>query len=286
MPSLEYENLELIRKNPSRDGEAYRGIIEGQDTLVKVVGDPEEREWLRHEATILARLEGSRHVPALYDLQEDEGEGKTYLAEEFVEGTSLEKILGTELNERKRITPLPPIDAAGLVNRIGAAEMDLLSRGVMYRDLQPTHVVFAEDDRRAVLVDLGLASADSYIDEHGTRRWRQTTPNGIYSTMSPAELRGEDMSEADVVYRLAVIYHTAITGEFPFSHPKRAEIETWVENPTFNLSDKLTPDGKELFENALYGDPRRQIKSVELFLRHLNRLKHKTVTASASPTPA
>lgn len=272
-----YKALELFAKNASRDGETYRGDVEGRDTLVKVVSDPEERHWLRHEARILEKLSDTSHAPKLYNFVEGE-DNKSYLAEQFVEGTSLKEILGgIELDEHQPIEPMTPVDAAGIVNRIGAAEIDLLTRGVMYRDLQTAHIVFAKDDRRAVFIDMGLATDDSYIDANGTRKWRQTEANGIHTTMSPNELKGGDMTEADVVYRLAVIYHVALTGELPFKQPKRPEMAEWIKNPRFTLSNRLTGDGRELFENALFGDPKRQIKSVDLFLAHMNRLKHKTI---------
>lgn len=277
----DYQNLELIRNNPSRDGEAYRGVIHGQDTLVKINTDPHERTWLHYEASILQRLSDSPHVPGLYDIQDSE-DNKTYLAEQFVPGVSLRAIIGAELDERRTIEPLSPNDAAGIINRIGAAELDLIQHGVMYRDLQTDHIIFADDDHRAVFVDLGLASDDSYTDENGVRKWRQTPHSGLYATMSPSELRGEDMSEADVVYRLAVLYHLTLTGKLPFDHPQqRQDINEWVNNPTFELSDKLTPEGRELFENALLNDPQRQIKSVELFLHHINRLKAHTIKTEA-----
>ena len=274
MPEIDTDRLELVRKNPSRDGEAYRGEIDGKDTLVKMVTDPVERDWLRHEVRILEQLEGSPHVPELYSYKEVDG--KAYLAEQFVPGTSLNELLDLKDND-ERGTPLVPHEACGVINRIGAAEQDLLQRGIMYRDLQGEHVIFANDDRRAVFVDLGLATNDVYTDDDGNYRWRQTDPNGTYKTMSPAELRGEDMSEADVVYRLAVLYHLAITGELPYEHPKRSEIESWANDPHFKLSPRLTDDGRELFENALLGDPDRQIKSIETFLIHMNRLKNQTV---------
>lgn len=277
----DYQDLELIRKNPSRDGEAYRGMVHGCDTLIKVNEDPNERNWLHYEASVLQRLSDSPHVPDLYDIQDSE-DNKTYLAEQFIPGTSLRDVLEYTHDRSRTATPLAPTDAAGVINRLGAAEIDLMNHGVMYRDLQTDHVIFADDDHRAVFVDLGLASTDSYTDEQGVRRWRQTVHSGTYVTMSPAELRGEDMSESDVVYRLAVLYHLALTGALPFNHPKRKDINEWTNNPTFNLSEKLTPDGRELFENALLGDPERQIKSVDLFLHHMNRLKAHTVKTEAA----
>jgi WD40 repeat protein/tRNA A-37 threonylcarbamoyl transferase component Bud32 len=155
----------------------------------------------RTEAEAIARLQH----PNIVQIHEvGEQGGMPYFSLEFCAGGSLEKKLGG--------TPLPPGEAAALVEALARAMQAAHEKGVIHRDLKPANVLLAEDGTPKI-TDFGLAKK---LDEAG-----QTHSGAIMGTpsyMAPEQAAGKsaDIGSLADVYALGAILYECLTGRPPF----------------------------------------------------------------------
>jgi serine/threonine-protein kinase len=153
------------------------------------------------EAHAVARLQHP-NVVQVYEVGEHEG--KPFLALEFCPGGSLAQ----KLNH----TPLPPRDAAALVETLARAMQAAHERHIIHRDLKPANVLLAQDGAPKI-TDFGLARK---TDEAG-----QTQSGAVLGTpsyMAPEQAGGKsvDVGPAADVYALGAILYETIVGRPPF----------------------------------------------------------------------
>jgi WD40 repeat protein/tRNA A-37 threonylcarbamoyl transferase component Bud32 len=153
------------------------------------------------EAHAIARLQHP-NIVQVYEVGEHEG--RPFLALEFCAGGSLaQKLNGT---------PLPPREAAALVETLARAMQAAHDKGVIHRDLKPANVLLAEDGTPKV-TDFGLAKR---LDEAG-----QTQSGAVLGTpsyMAPEQAGGKSTGvgpSADV-YAMGAILYECLTGRPPF----------------------------------------------------------------------
>ncbi len=153
------------------------------------------------EAEAIARLQHP-NIVQVHDVGEHEG--RPFFSLEFCAGGSLERKLSG--------TPLPPTEAARVVEVLARAMEAAHQRGVLHRDLKPANVLLLEDGTPKI-TDFGLARK---IDEAG-----QTASGAILGTpsyMSPEQAGGQtrELGPACDVYALGAILYDCLTGRPPF----------------------------------------------------------------------
>src|SRR5262249_44067594 len=134
----------------------------------------ERRTRFLAEADAIARL---RHPNIVQVYEIGEHQGTPYFAMEFVEGGGLDQKLAG--------TPLPPREAAGLVESLARAMHEAHVRQVIHRDLKPANVLLDQDGTPKI-TDFGLAKR---LDEAG-----QTQSNALLGTpsyMAPEQASGK-----------------------------------------------------------------------------------------------
>lgn len=154
------------------------------------------------EAEAAAHLEHPGIVPVF---EVGECEGQQFFSMGFVEGDSLAGLV--------RGGPLPPNEAAGLVERIAEAIAFAHSKGVIHRDLKPANVLLDRDGAPKV-TDFGLAKK-TQTDSHLTGSGQIL---GTPSYMPPEQASGNTKKvgpEADV-YSIGAILYCLLTGRPPF----------------------------------------------------------------------
>ncbi|CAN5377789.1 hypothetical protein BH11PLA2_BH11PLA2_49110 [soil metagenome] len=109
-----------------------------------------ERLRLRREAEAVATL---RHPNVIQIHEIGEYEGCVYLSLEYSSGGSLDRRI-----ERH---PLPPAEAAALVEQVAAGVQAAHDAGIVHRDLKPGNVLLAEDGTPKV-TDFGLARQQTH----------------------------------------------------------------------------------------------------------------------------
>ena len=99
----------------------------------------------RAEAEAVAKLQHA-HIVQIYEV--GECGGRPFFALEFVEGGSLDR--------KVKGTPLPPREAAALVEKMAQAMHAVHQQGIVHRDLKPANVLLTTDGTPKI-TDFGLA---------------------------------------------------------------------------------------------------------------------------------
>jgi predicted Ser/Thr protein kinase len=141
-------------------------------------------------------------IVVVYDVGQD-GE-VTYIAMEFVNGPSLEKILiREEAPDQKTVV--------NVLQQTASALDYAHKKGIVHRDIKPGNIMIDEDGT-VKITDFGIAkiSASHQLTQTGTV---MGTPN----YMSPEQVQGKPVDGKADQFALAVVAYEMLTGERPFT---------------------------------------------------------------------
>jgi WD40 repeat protein/tRNA A-37 threonylcarbamoyl transferase component Bud32 len=163
--------------------------------------DEDQRRFLA-EAEAVAALQHP-NVVQLYEFGRHDG--LPYLTLEFVPGGSLA--------DKLQDPPLPPREAARLVEQTAQGIQAAHGRGIVHRDLKPANVLLTEDGTPKV-TDFGLAKRV----EVGSGLTATGAVIGTPSYMAPEQAggQGKRVGPAADVYALGAILYECLTGRPPF----------------------------------------------------------------------
>ncbi len=187
----------LVFRAQGPDGRAVALKIVRPDTAV----DEEFRRRFAREARAAGRLRDSHVVPVI---DEGEHEGRPYLVQELVVGSSLAQRLEAERR-------LEPATTAKVCLQVAAGLAAMHQAGMVHRDVKPGNILLdgAGDAR---IADFGL------VKEH--RASVLTQPGqavGSVDYMAPEQVRGERVSAATDTYALGCVAYACLTGAPPFA---------------------------------------------------------------------
>ncbi|MCI0456688.1 MAG: serine/threonine-protein kinase [Gemmataceae bacterium] len=282
LPRVEnYEILHLLGRGGM--GTVYKARQVSLDRVValKMIradlgAGEEERARFHIEAESAARLQ---HPNIIQVYEVGNVEGVPYIALEFVGGGSL----ADHLNG----TPLPPRQAAELVEVLAWAVHHAHERGVVHRDLKPANILlaaargplsivpdaetpWAEDRPRPVnyghpkITDFGLARC---LDSPSPRQTRSGAVLGTPSYMAPEQASGKDEGPACDVYSLGAILYELLTGRPPFVGPTPMDTAVQVVSeepvPPHRLQGTVPRDLETVCLQCLQKDPQRRYVSAQ-----------------------
>jgi serine/threonine protein kinase/regulator of sirC expression with transglutaminase-like and TPR domain len=175
------------------------------------------RRCFNTEAQVLYQLGSHDQIPRLLAHFEDHQE--FYLAQEFVEGSSLTK----ELEEGK---PWSEAQVVKLLKDILQVLTFVHEQQVIHRDLKPSNLIRRQADGKIVLIDFGAVkqvSAQNYDVDTGLTNL--TISIGTQGYMPNEQLAGKPRFSSDI-YAVGVLGIQAITGIHPkyFSDDDKGEI--------------------------------------------------------------
>ncbi len=237
---------------------------------------PEDVDRFLREARSAARL---KH-PGIMMLF---GTGKTtdgtyFLVQEFIEGRTLEAVLGSsdeaeESSDTDKASeqPLLPRKAARWAKQIADALAYAHAAGVVHRDVKPSNIIIDAQDNPH-LMDFGLAKFEA--DDS------QMTPDGqVMGTpayMSPEQARG-DVAAVDPrsdVYSLGIVLYEMLAGRRPFRGNRRMVLlqvlQDDPESPR-HWNDRIPRDLETICLKAIEKDPQRRYASAAEFAADLRR---------------
>jgi serine/threonine protein kinase len=221
-----------------------------------------ERERLRERLFREAQSAGILSHPnivTIYDILEEGG--MAYIFMEFVNGPSLEKLLGDEL--------LP--DQAKILGifRQTAGGLDYAHRkGIVHRDIKPANIMIHEDGVPKI-TDFGVAKIVSQqMTQSGTMM-------GTPSYMSPEQVQGGNVDGHADQFALAVIAYEVLTGEKPFAAEYLPSLLYKIcrEDPVppQRLNTTLGPAVETVLKRALAKDPADRYPNCSNFVDDLEK---------------
>lgn len=222
------------------------------------------------EAEAAAHLEHPGIVPVF---EVGEFEGQQFFSMGFVEGDSLASLVSSG--------PLPPNEAAGLVEQIAQAIAFAHSKNVIHRDLKPANVLL-DGDGSPKVTDFGLAKkthTDSQLTGSGQIL-------GTPSYMPPEQASGNTKKvgpEADV-YSLGAILYCLLTGRPPFQAATVMDTLMQVIEqeppPVRQLNSSVPADLDAICAKCLMKDPAQRYATADELAEDLGRfLSGETVNA-------
>jgi tetratricopeptide (TPR) repeat protein/predicted Ser/Thr protein kinase len=165
-----------------------------------------QRELMRFriEAEAVARL---RHPNIVQVYEVGEHDGLPFFSLEFIEGGSLHQKMDGK--------PLPPRDAAKILETLARAMHYAHEHNIIHRDLKPANVLLTSDGIPKI-TDFGLAKRLEQKED--SSKTRTGTLMGTPSYMSPEQAAGRtrDIGPLSDQYTLGAILYEMLTGRPPF----------------------------------------------------------------------
>ena len=177
-------------------------------TLKPEVMDPQSIERFKQEIR-LARKISHRNVVRNYDL--GEFDGMLYITMEYVEGTSLEKLL----RQRGKLPVSVALTVAKQLLRALEAAHEM---GVIHRDIKPQNIV-VEPTGLVKVMDFGIARL---AESHSHDSKGLTAVGSVIGTpqyMSPEQLMATDLDPRSDLYAAGAVLFECLTGRVVFEAP-------------------------------------------------------------------
>jgi WD40 repeat protein len=221
----------------------------------------DELARFRTEAEAIARLQHP-HIVQIYEVGEQNG--LPYFALEFCAGGSLTgKLDGT---------PLPPQEAARLVETLARAMHAAHEQHIVHRDLKPANVLLTSDGTPRI-TDFGLAKK---LDS-GSGQTASGAIMGTPSYMAPEQAGGKSKEVGPLadVYALGAILYECLTGRPPFkaANPMDTLFQVLSEEPVpvRQLQPKVPADLETIALKCLAKEPPRRYASAAALAEDLGR---------------
>jgi eukaryotic-like serine/threonine-protein kinase len=195
-------------------------------------------------------------------------EGNRYfMVQEYVEGENLEEQLEyahQPLKEREML-----ICASQTLD-----VLDYLAQQtppIVHRDIKPANIIISVRDRRAHLVDFGIARAEA---ARNTRR-KQTSAMGTSGYAPPEQYQGNADPRSDV-YALAATLHHLLTNRDPRDH------ELFTYPPVRSLNPQLSPEIEQVLMRALDRDINQRYQSAVAMKQDIDTILHRRYGVSGN----
>jgi Tol biopolymer transport system component len=237
----------------SRIGEGGMGCVYkasdtrlGRVVAIKTVNEEFSGRFQR-EAQAISSL-NHQHICTLHDV--GEFEGRPFLVMEYLEGATLQQIIGG----RK---PMPMAQLQHLASQIAGALEAAHARGIIHRDIKPGNIfVTAAGD--AKVMDFGLAKhVGAPVSSAGTGAATEAltdtgTAIGTVAYMSPEQARGEELDARTDLFSLGAVLYEIATGVAPFAGKSTALIFDAILNKTPEPPVRVRPEIPPQFEQIIY----------------------------------
>jgi serine/threonine-protein kinase len=247
-------------------GVVYKARHEGLNRLValKMIrpgGDLEERARFKAEAEAVARLQHP-NIVQIHEVAEHDG--RPFLSLEYCGGGSL--------SDRLDGTPLPPAEAATLIETLARAMGHAHRHGIIHRDLKPANVLLTAAGVPKI-TDFGLAR---HLDsDRGLTQTGAVVGTPSYMAPEQASGRRQDVGSAADVYALGAVLYECLTGWPPFKGGTTIDTLDQVRHqepvPPSRLQGSVPRDLETICLKCLRKDPGKRYGSAAELADDLGR---------------
>ena len=249
------------------------------------VADPERKQRFVREARAASAL-NHPNIVTVYDI--DQSDGIDFIAMEYVEGKTLDEVIGRKglkLNEALKYA----VQIADALARAHAV-------GIVHRDLKPGNVMVTAEGRVKVL-DFGLAKLTEPAPvgpEDTTVTAERSTESGrvvgTASYMSPEQAEGEKVDARSDIFSFGSVLYEMLTGRRAF----RRDSRTLTLAAILHQEPPALPEGapselERVVARCLRKDPARRFQTMadlKVTLEELNEQSDSGKLASAAPGPS
>ncbi len=249
-------------------GEGGMGVVyRAQDTRLNravalkflhpaMVASPEDQHRLVHEARAAAGL-SHPNICTVYEINEHEG--RTFIAMQFVEGTTL--------RDRVLSGRIETVDALRYLIQIADGLKQAHEQGIVHRDMKSSNIMITPS-QRAVIMDFGLARPA------GTGRGDERfSSRGTSAYMSPEQARGELVDQRTDIWSLGVVLYEMLAGRLPFRGDYEQAVVYSILNepyrPIAEFRSGLPPAVTKIVETCLTKNPADRYQSLDALIRAL-----------------
>jgi serine/threonine protein kinase len=243
----------------------------GRAVAIKMIStaglDTEAEKEYRERFVVEAKAAGRFAHPGIVTIFDVREEAEPYLVMEYVDGQSLQQLMGRDNR------PLPLSTTLRLVQEVAEALHYAHGQGVVHRDIKPANILVTTDGHPKI-ADFGIAKLN---------QTDLTMPGQVLG--SPAFMAPEQLSEAAVdsrsdLFSLGVILYYMLTGYRPFQGNSTTTVCFKLVNhdpvPASALESKLPPELDEIVSRAMAKDPAERYQTGMAMASDLQTLRERS----------
>jgi len=253
----------------------------------ELLQEPRSLERFRLEARAASAL-NHPNICTIYEIGEDNG--RPFIAMEFLEGATLNHLIGAQPMHVDRIIAVALDVTAGLE----AAH----NEGIVHRDIKPGNI-FVTKLGHAKILDFGLAKVmpkhplfgDQATIGSGEAINRLTDPGRLLGTvvyMSPEQARGRDLDGRTDLFSFGVVLYEMSTGVLPFRGPSADVFDALFRRtpvPPLRLNPDLPVPLEDIINKCLEKDAELRYQHASDLRTDLKRLKRTTESQQSMLIP-
>jgi TolB-like protein/Tfp pilus assembly protein PilF/predicted Ser/Thr protein kinase len=223
-----------------------------------LTSDPNEKERFYHEARAAAALM-HQNIAVIHEIGEHENQ--LFIAMEFVEGTTLKQLVGSDTLSVKKVLDI----AIQVCGGLGVAH----EKGIVHRDIKSDNIIVTAKGQ-AKIMDFGLAKVRG-----ATKLTQAGSTPGTAAYMSPEQAQGEEVDHRSDIFSFGVVLYELLTSKLPFRGEHEAALMYSIINqepaPIARFNEKAGDDLQRIVSKALAKDREERYQHIDDMLADLKR---------------
>jgi class 3 adenylate cyclase len=217
-------------------------------------------------------------IVTIYDIAEN-SDGNPYLVMEFVEGSTLDKLLAPGKPGDLR-DPMPLTQKLDIAAQVADALDYAHRRKVIHRDIKPANILVTPEGK-AKIADFGIAKmAGSQMTHTGLLV-------GTPAFMSPEQITGGDVDSRSDIFSFGVLAYWMLTGQRPFPGDAITQIAYKVVHtppvPLRDVNPTIPPEIEPVIFKCLGKKPEDRYQTAREIAADLENLKARQMLAGVTP---